>query len=666
MIFGRRDRTPSRPSPRLVLRFTLFTGAALAIASAVIFVMVRSFVTAQAQDAVEQNTRFVAQAVLARRLTPADFTGPISPRRRAALERLFRQQVMIEDIESAALYRADGLRTFGTTKRGVGGELGPLDRGAVRSTLGGQRIRTAVVKERASGGASRTVMQQLVPIWFGDRAAGVLVTERDYAPIARSVRATFVPIALVLEGLLLALFISLFPVLRRATRQIDSHMEEIEHQALHDSLTGLPNRVLFQDRIEVALANARRNGGKAAVLILDLDGFKEINDALGHASGDELLRELAVRLRGTLRDTDTVARLGGDEFGIVMPADGEDDVRETALRVHDAVEEPFEIGGVALAVKTSVGGVLFPDDATDSDTLVRFADVAMYAAKRNRSRIELYTPAADVSSRESLTLGSELRRALDEGDIVAHYQPKVDVATGRVVGAEALVRWDHPERGLVLPAQFLPLVEKAGLTGSLTTLVLREATAEAAEWARQGLHLGIAVNVDVHALLDRSFPGRVEQILDEMGLPAELLTIELTETSLMADPVRAGAVARELSAIGVRLAIDDFGTGYSSLGHLTALPLAELKIDRSFVGRMAESPTDMAIVRTILDLGTNLQLSVVAEGIESRGTRAILEQLGCGLAQGYEFGRPMPAAALTASLVASRQKSTATVLRLTA
>jgi diguanylate cyclase (GGDEF)-like protein len=661
VILGRRRIQGPRRSPRLVLRFALFTGVSLAIASVVIFVMVRGFVTAQAKDAVEQNTRFVAEAVLSRQLAPADFEAPPSPARQTALERLFRQQVMIDDVESAALYDPAGRRTFSTTL--VGRDAGSVGREAVRGTLDGQRIRTSVVKEHLRHGSTRTVLRELVPIWFGDRAAGVLVTERDYAPIARSVRATFVPIALVLEGLLLVLFVSLFPVLRRATRQLDSHMEEIEHQALHDSLTGLPNRVLFQDRIEVALANARRTGGRAAVLLLDLDGFKEINDALGHASGDELLRELALRLRRTLRDTDTIARLGGDEFGVVMPAGDVEGVRETAMRIHDAVDEPFEIGGLALAVKASIGGVLFPDDATDSDTLVRFADVAMYAAKRNRTRIELYCPAADVSTRESLTLGSQVRHALDVGDIVAHYQPKVEVSTGRIVGAEALVRWEHPERGLVLPSQFLPVVEKAGLMGSLTTLVLRHAAAEAAAWARDGLDVGIAVNVDVDALLDPSFPRRVEEILDETRLEPARLTIELTETSLMADPIRAGHVARELSSIGVRLSIDDFGTGYSSLGYLTALPLAELKIDRSFVGRMTESQPDMAIVRTILDLGTNLDLSVVAEGIESTKTREIVEQLGCTLAQGYEFGSPMSAGRLTAFMHSLRE---ADVLRLTA
>ena len=297
-----RPRRGGRPrAPRLVLRFTLLTGVSLAIASVAIFVMVRGFVTTQARDAVEQNTRFVTQAVLSRELAPGDFERQPTPTRRRALERLFRQQVMIDDVESGGALRHSEARLRFSTTELAGAATAPLHAvAAVQATLAGQKIQTAVEKTTARDGSSRTVLRQLVPIWFGDRAAGVLVTERDYAPIARSVTATFVPIALVLEGVLLVLFLSLFPVLRRVTRQIDSHMEEIQHQALHDSLTGLPNRVLFHDRIETALANARRTGGRAAVLLLDLDGFKEINDALGHASGDQLLRELAVRLRGTL------------------------------------------------------------------------------------------------------------------------------------------------------------------------------------------------------------------------------------------------------------------------------------------------------------------------------------------------------------------------------
>jgi diguanylate cyclase len=636
-----------RATPRLILRFTVVTALGLVIASVAIFGIVRGFVTAQAQRAIEQNTGFMAQTVLADRLRPGDFELPVGAARRSELDRLFRSKVLVGDIEQASLVTLDGHVSYSTDPALVGRGLEWS-----ASPLGSRgRIRTRVEEVRAGTDKATSVLRQSVPIAFAGSSVGQLVVTRDYGPIAHSVRSTFIRIALVLEGLLLALFASLFPVLRRATRQMDSHLEEFEHQALHDTLTGLPNRALFHDRIELALAEARRSAGRAAVLLLDLDRFKEINDTLGHASGDALLVELSLRLGGAMRETDTIARLGGDEFGVVMRVGGPEDVREAAARIHQVLEQPFEIGGLRLEIGTSIGGVLFPDDALDPDTLVRYADVAMYTAKRNRSGTELYDPEADCTSRDTLSLASELRQALDDGAIVVHYQPKVEVATGRIVGAEALARWIHPERGVVLPESFLPLIEKAGLMSLLTTRVVELAAAQAAEWRSQGIELDTAVNVDVGALLDPDFPARIAEILERERLPADRLTLEITETSIMADPVLAGRVADRLAAIGVRLSIDDFGTGYSSLGHLTALPLTELKIDGSFVKRMSESATDMAIVRTIVDLGASLDLAVVAEGIESSDTYALVHRLGCRLAQGFRFGGPVPSTELTAALL---------------
>jgi diguanylate cyclase (GGDEF)-like protein len=630
-----------------VLRFTMFTAVGLAVTSVAIFLVVRGFVTGHAEDAVERNTRFVAAAVLSRQLTPADFAGTVGAARRKELDRIFDQQVLVDDVDRATLYGPDGVVSYSTDPDLIGRRTADSD--AALAALSGELIKTVVQSERVGDG-ERIVLKQVVPISFGTRAAGTFVSSRDYAPIARSIRATFLPIAAVLEILVLALFASFFPVLRRATRQMDYHIDEIEHLALHDSLTGLPNRVLFRDRIDQVLAEARRSDGRAAVMLLDLDRFKEINDVLGHANGDELLRGFSARLRRSLRESDTVARLGGDEFGIIMRVSGVDDVCEAADRIHRALEEPFAIGDLSLDVGASIGGALFPHDAVDPETLVRFADVAMYASKRNRSHIELYDPADDESSREALALGGEIRQALETGSIVVHFQPKVEVDSRRIVGAEALARWNHPERGVVLPGAFLAIVEKAGLMRLLTARVLGLAVAQAAEWRRAGIPIEVAVNIDIRALLDPTFPSTVETVLEAAGLPPELLTLEITETSLMADPARARHGAYELAAIGVRLSIDDFGTGYSSLGHLTALPLSELKIDRSFVNRMAESPTDMTIVKTILDLGASLGLAVVAEGIESSGTRELLLDLGCRLAQGYELGRPVPAAALTRTI----------------
>ena len=634
-------------NPSLVLRFTVFTAAGLAVTSVAIFLVVRGFATGNAQESVERNTRFVANVVLSGNLRPADFQAPVTLERKKQLDRLFDRQVLVDDVERATLYGPDGVVSYSTDAHLIGTRTDE-SRAAVE-VLRGELISTVVEPERI-GTEERTMLKQIVPISFGERAAGTFVSSRDYAPVARSIRATFIPIVAVLEVLVLALFASFFPVLRRATRQMGSHIDEIEHLALHDSLTGLPNRVLFRDRIDQVLADARRSGGHAAVLLLDLDRFKDINDVLGHASGDELLRGFSARLRRSLRAGDTVARLGGDEFGIVMRISGVEDVAETAARIHGALEEPFAIGDMSLDVGASIGGALYPGDATDPDTLIRFADVAMYAAKRNRSGVELYDSAEDESSREALALGGEIRQALDDGSFVAHFQPKVEVDSGRIVGAEALARWYHPERGVVLPGAFLSLVEKAGLMKPLTTRILGLAVDQAAAWSRAGTPIEVAVNIDIRALLDPTFSSGVGTILDEAGLPGELLTLEITETSLMADPTRAREVADELAALGVRLSIDDFGTGYSSLGHLAELPLSELKIDRSFVHRMAESSTDMTIVRTILDLGTSLGLSVVAEGIESRHTRMLLLSLGCRLGQGYELGGPVTADALTASI----------------
>ena len=337
-------------NPSLVLRFTLFTAVGLAVTSVAIFLVVRGFVTSHAEDSVERNTRFVAAAVLSRQLTPADFGGSLSAARRTELDQIFDQQVLIDDVDQATLYGPDGVVSYSTDPALIGRRT--VDSRPAHAALSGELIKTVVEPERI-GDTERTVLKQIVPISFGSRPAGTFVSTRDYAPIARSIRATFVPIAAVLEILLLALFASFFPVLRRATRQMDSHMDEIEHLALHDSLTGLPNRVLFRERIDQVLADARRSDGRAAVMLLDLDRFKEINDALGHANGDELLRGFSARLRRSLRESDTVARLGGDEFGIVMSVSGADDVREAADRIHGALEVPFAIGDLSLDVGAS-------------------------------------------------------------------------------------------------------------------------------------------------------------------------------------------------------------------------------------------------------------------------------------------------------------------------
>ena len=627
-----------------MLRFTIFAAAALVVSSVAMVVVVRGFISSQAERASERNASTVAEGVLSRKLRRADFAAPVTLSRRRELDRLFARHVLVDGVDRATLFTRTGVVSYSTHPALIGWRT--RDSGEARRALRSGATKTLVDPERVDG-RERRALKHVMPMVIGRRAAGTVVSSRDYAPIARAVWVTFLPIATVLEVILLILFVSFVPLLRRATRQLGSHIDEIEHLALHDSLTGLPNRRLFAERIEQALSEVGRDGGQGAVVLLDLDRFKEINDTLGHAHGDELLRSFSARLRQSLRHGDTVARLGGDEFGIVMRIGDVSDVSETASRIHASLEPPFVIGDLELDVGASIGASLFPDDATDTETLVRFADIAMYTAKGLRSHIELYNSQNDSSSRDSLILRGQVRQAIDDGTLTAYFQPKVEVDSGLIVGAEALARWQHPTRGVILPDVFLPLVDKADQINTLTDRVLDLAVRQAAIWKSAGTPIGVAVNIEVSSLTDPSFPSSVARRLAEADVPGELLTLEITETSLMADPARARRVAEELAAIGVHLSIDDFGTGYSSLGYLTALPLSELKIDRSFIYRMGHSPNDMTIVRTILDLGARLALSVVAEGIETPAMRKLLSSLGCRLAQGYEFGSPMAAAELT-------------------
>jgi diguanylate cyclase (GGDEF)-like protein len=423
-----------------------------------------------------------------------------------------------------------------------------------------------------------------------------------------------------------------------------------EHQALHDALTGLPNRRLFRQRIEQTVEDL--GGLKAAVLVLDLDRFKEVNDTLGHEAGDQLLQELGARLRQVVRASDTVARLGGDEFGVLLPrqADAESVVL-TIERIRQAIEEPVIVEGLPLGVEASVGVAFCPDDAEDVETLLRRADVAMYRAKEESSSYAFHDERTDRRDPARLLLVGELRRAIRDRELVLHYQPKAALRNGEVGSVEALVRWIHPERGLIPPDEFIPLAERTGLMKPLTSYVIDEALRQCAEWREQGLNLAVAVNLSMRNLLDVSFPDEVAELLRARNIEPSLLEFEITESTVLVDPARSKLVLDRLSGMGLRLSIDDFGTGYSSLAYLKRLPLNELKIDRSFVMHMLENEDDAVIVRSTIDLGRNLGLEVVAEGVEDAPTWDALASLGCDVAQGYYLSRPVPAEELGKWLV---------------
>jgi diguanylate cyclase (GGDEF)-like protein len=426
-----------------------------------------------------------------------------------------------------------------------------------------------------------------------------------------------------------------------------------EHQALHDALTGLPNRALLRDRCERALALSRTRGGRVGLLVMDLDGFKEVNDAIGHAYGDRLLELVGARLAAAAGPGETVARLGGDEFAVLLP----DVVAPAAARwradaLLRALESPCELLGLRLEVRASIGIAVHPDHGHDVDELLRRADLAMYAAKASGTGREVYDPARDVASAERLTLMGDLRRGLRGDELVLHYHPKVDLGTGAVAGVEALVRWRHPERGVVPPMDFVPYAEQTGLIGPLTDRVLELALSQCAAWRAAGLELRVAVNVSARNLLDGRLPSTVERLLRRTGVPPAWLELEITESAVMTDPARAEGVLQALAALGVGLSIDDFGTGYSSLAYLSRLPVDEMKIDRAFVSRIEEDGRDLAIVESSIALARRLGMRAVAEGVESEGMRRRLLAAGCDLAQGFLFARPLSAADLVAWLAA--------------
>ncbi len=433
---------------------------------------------------------------------------------------------------------------------------------------------------------------------------------------------------------------------------------ELERQALHDPLTSLPNRSLFLDRVEQGLRTARRIATPLALLVMDLDRFKEINDTFGHRAGDLLINEVAERIRSDLRETDTVARLGGDEFGILLPGADQDGAWRVAQKIITALQRPFEIEGDAHEVSVSIGMAISPQHGEDVETLLRRADIAMYAAKRTPGGSAVYAEEADPEGSNQLALMAELRHTIETDQLQVVYQPIVGFTEGEVMRVEALARWRHPNRGLVAPGEFIPLAERSGLVKSLFSRVLAMTLAQCAAWRQANLPLQAAVNLSIRNLLDPELPRVVGQALERAGIPPGWLAFEITETMLMAEPNRVLRTLAELRDLGVQLAIDDFGVGYSSLAYLQRLPAYAVKIDRSFVSRMTRDRGSAEIVKLITNLGHALGMKVVAEGIEDQATYDACATVGCDSAQGFFVGRPMVATAIPAWLAQGHRTTT--------
>lgn len=431
-------------------------------------------------------------------------------------------------------------------------------------------------------------------------------------------------------------------VMTRYQRDLHSESEHNRYQALHDPLTSLPNRTLFKERTGSALRAAARSGATVAVLLLDLNRFREVNDTLGHQYGDHLLLQVADRLSGSLRDPDSVARLGGDEFAILLPVSGWEGALAATQRAGAALHSPFSIHDITLDVDASIG-IALAEPGDDVDTLMRHADVAMYEAKAAHQPFAEYEPSRDDNNLSRLILLGDLRRAVASGELTLYYQPKISTGAGTMSSVEALVRWQHPTLGLLQPDKFIPLAENTGIIHALTTEVLNLALGQARKWADEGRPIPVAVNISARSLLDCGFPAHVRELLEAHGVAPCLLSLELTETAVMTDHAVALTVLQFLDSMGVSLSIDDFGTGYSSMSYLKTLPLKELKIDRSFVMGMTNDPDSAVIVRSAIDLGHNLGMTVVAEGVEDSMTRSDLAGMGCDLVQGYEICKPVPA-----------------------
>jgi diguanylate cyclase (GGDEF)-like protein len=636
--------------PRLVLRFAVSTCIALALAAGAILMVVRHLVSVQAEHAATAQARVVANSALRGTFTASDFEQPVGSARRQQLDRLFATRVLDEGVLLVELYARDATVTYSTDHRLIGrrsiGQL-PHIREALAGTVRGDAT-------RIPNGTHKS-LRTYAPIAVGG-GLGAVALFQDYTPIARATASTFLPTAGVFEAVLLLLFIALVPLLRRVSVRLRRQMEEIQRRALYDQLTGLPNRNLFRDRVEQAILTARREGGAMTVMFLDIDHFKEINDTLGHEAGDLLLEGLATRLREQMRANETLARLGGDEFAILCDG-AADDAMPLAQRLHGGLQEPFVVCDLPLEIAISVGVATFPMHGDDVDTLLRHSDVAMYLAKRTHAGTAVYDQNQDSHDAARLALAGELRRAIEEEQLVLHFQPKAELESGCIVGVEALVRWAHPERGFIPPNDFIPIAERTGLIKPLSRYVVTAALRQCATWREEGLDLHVAVNLTIPDLLDLELPDLIAGLLSETGVRPDQLELEITESTILADPFRVRQVLARLNDLGLRLAIDDFGTGYSSLAYLKRLPVQTIKIDRSFVMDMCENPNDATIVRSTIELGRNLGLAVVAEGVETQETWDALRRHGCTLAQGYLISRPLPADELGALLAERAQQA---------
>ncbi len=431
--------------------------------------------------------------------------------------------------------------------------------------------------------------------------------------------------------------------LEQSNQRLIKTNDELEHLALHDPLTGLPNRSLVIDRLQQAILTARRNQDPMALLMIDLDHFKEVNDTLGHLVGDQLLIRVGERFQSALREPDTLGRLGGDEFAVVLPRAGREDALIVAEKLQSSLRRSVDIDQNSFSIAASIGISIYPEHGPEPANLLRSADIAMYVAKRARNELAVYDPKHDTHNPDHLALLRDLREAIQDGNINAAFQPKLDLQTGTIIGAEALARWRHPVKGDIPPYEFIPLLEQTGLIRPFTLQILEKSIDYCTRCQQHGMRFSVAVNLSMHNLRDENLPDQISEIIKHYDFDRQLLVLEITESAIMHDPEHSLEVLNRLDQMGLKLSVDDFGTGYSSLSYLKRLPVSQLKIDRSFVKDMTRDEDDAMIVRSTIDLAHNLGLTTVAEGVEDQHTLEQLRTLNCDMAQGYLISRPLTA-----------------------
>jgi diguanylate cyclase (GGDEF)-like protein len=523
----------------------------------------------------------------------------------------------------------------------VDGAVAASDRAFRSAAAGRTSMHVTRVDHPGDGRGHTEMLRVLQPVIANasGRSVGVLELHLPFSEVAHDVRAATERTYWRLGAGLGALYVMLAMISWSTSRRLRLHAARSEYESLHDPLTGLPNRKLFETRLE---EHTRRQPAGAVVLV-DLDRFKKVNDTLGHRAGDTLLRVVAQRLQHNLRAEDTVARIGGDEFGLLLPGVRTPAHARTLLdRAREALAEEIVIDGIPLTMDSSFGVAFHPQDATDVEALLHCADSAMYHGKRSTHGTVVYSPSIAVGPSKHLSIQGDMRRALEHDELRLHYQPVVDVTTGEVSRVEALVRWQHPERGLLGPGEFLPAVEQTSLIQPMTEWVLARALQDCATWSAEGLRWGVAVNVSARNLESAGFPDTALRLLADSAIPAYRLHLEVTETALAVDQGSVSCALDRLAQEGIRVALDDFGVGYASLAHLRTLPLSEVKIDRAFVGRADTSDRDREVVRSLISLAHGLGLRVTAEGVESTVTATWLRHCGCDTAQGFHYARPRP------------------------